>query len=144
MAQDIRRLTNLAYPTAPSDVRETLAKEQFVDSIISSDMRLRIKQARPQSLNEVVRHAVELEACNKAERKYQEDHGFIRSVSDSDQMALKKDVQDLKKALSDVQSMLKTYNRDNAANEKKNRTVQPFQSNKGNYRKFDRTSRDRR
>jgi hypothetical protein len=27
MGQDIRRLTNLAYPSAPSDVRETLAKE---------------------------------------------------------------------------------------------------------------------
>ena len=26
--QDICRLTNLAYPTAPSDIRKTLAKEQ--------------------------------------------------------------------------------------------------------------------
>ncbi|KAH3700295.1 hypothetical protein DPMN_075270 [Dreissena polymorpha] len=29
LAQDIRRLANLAYPTAPADVREILAKEQF-------------------------------------------------------------------------------------------------------------------
>ena len=67
LGQDIWRLTNLAYPTAPSDVRETLAKEQFIDALISSDMRLRIKQARPTSLNMAVRHAVELEAFNKAE-----------------------------------------------------------------------------
>ena len=32
LGQEIRRLTNLAYASAPSDVRETQAKEQFIDS----------------------------------------------------------------------------------------------------------------
>jgi hypothetical protein len=32
MGQHIRHFTNLAYPSAPSDVKETLAKEQFIDS----------------------------------------------------------------------------------------------------------------
>lgn len=68
LGQDIRRLTYLAYPTAPTDVRETLAKEQFIDALVCSDIRLRIKQARPLSLNDAVRHAVELEAYNRAER----------------------------------------------------------------------------
>jgi hypothetical protein len=45
-------------------VRETLAKEQFIDSLIDGDMRLRIKQARPINLNDAIRHAVELEAFN--------------------------------------------------------------------------------
>ena len=49
LGQDIRRLTNLAYPTAPSKLYETLAKEQFIDALVNSDMRLRIKQARPRS-----------------------------------------------------------------------------------------------
>ena len=62
-------MANLAYPTAPNDVRETLAKEQFIDSLIDGDMRLRIKQARPINLNDAIRHAVELEAFNKAELK---------------------------------------------------------------------------
>ena len=44
LGQDIRRLTNLAYPTAPSDLRETLAKEQFIDALINSDMRLRLSR----------------------------------------------------------------------------------------------------
>ena len=69
LGQDIWRLTDLAYATAPVDVRETLAKEHFIDCLHSSDIRLRIKQARPNSLNEVVRHAVELEAFVKAEKK---------------------------------------------------------------------------
>jgi hypothetical protein len=81
MGQDIRRLTNLAYPSAPSDVKETLAKEQFIDSLVNSDMRLRIKQARPTSLNEAVRHAVELEAFNRAEQKSYETNGYMRTLN---------------------------------------------------------------
>ena len=81
LGQDIWRLTNLAYPTAPADLRETLAKEQFIDALVSSDMRLRIKQARPTSLNMAVRHAVELEAFNKAERKHLEGQGYMRATN---------------------------------------------------------------
>jgi hypothetical protein len=60
LGQDVRRLANLAYPTAPIEVRDTLAKEQFIDALKESDMRLRIKQARPVDLNDAIRHAVEL------------------------------------------------------------------------------------
>ncbi|VDI45168.1 Hypothetical predicted protein [Mytilus galloprovincialis] len=83
LGQDIRRLTNLAYATAPNEVRETLAKEQFIDSLIDSDMRLRIKQARPSDLNDAIRHAVELEAFNKAESKRIEGQGFLRTASEN-------------------------------------------------------------
>ena len=38
--QDIRTPTNSAYPTAPCDLRETLAIEQFVAALINSEMRL--------------------------------------------------------------------------------------------------------
>jgi hypothetical protein len=47
MGQDIRRLVNLAYPTAPDDVREILPTEQFLDGLHNSDMRLKITQSRP-------------------------------------------------------------------------------------------------
>ena len=81
LGQDIWRLTNLAYQTAPTDLRETLAKDQFIDALISADMRLRIMQARPTSLNMAVRHAVELEAFNKAERKHLEGEGYMCSAT---------------------------------------------------------------
>ena len=84
LGQDIRRLTNLAYPTAPCDVRETLAKEQFIDALHSSDIRLRVKQARPSDLNDAVRHAVELEAYNRTERKKQEGQGYLFSANTSE------------------------------------------------------------
>ncbi|VDI16183.1 Hypothetical predicted protein [Mytilus galloprovincialis] len=81
LGQDIRRLANLSYPTAPNDVRETLAKEQFIDGLMSVDMRLRIKQARPADLNDAIRHAVELEAFNKAEIKQDNGKGYSRAIT---------------------------------------------------------------
>ena len=69
MGQDIRRFVILAYPTALIDVREILATEQFLDGLYNSDIRLKIKQARPLNLNDVIQRAVELEAYNRAERQ---------------------------------------------------------------------------
>ncbi|XP_053391020.1 uncharacterized protein LOC128553858 [Mercenaria mercenaria] len=46
-------------------------------------MRLRVKQARPIDLNDAVRHAVELDAFNSAERKHLESQGFMRNISDN-------------------------------------------------------------
>ena len=81
LGQDVRRLANLAYPTAPIEVRETLAKEQFIDALKDSDMRIRIKQARPVNLNDALCHAVELDAFNSAERRHVEDRGYLREAS---------------------------------------------------------------
>jgi hypothetical protein len=69
LGQAIRRLTNLAYPTASAEIRETLSKDQFVDALADSEMRIRIKQSRPLNLNDAIQLAVELEAYNRAERK---------------------------------------------------------------------------
>ena len=83
LGQDIRRLTNLAYPKAPSDVRETLTKEQFIDSLVNSEMRLKIKQVRPVDLSDAVRHAVELEVFYRAENR-QKGQGFIHATVPSE------------------------------------------------------------
>ena len=58
IGQDIRRLINLVYPTAPSDVREILAMEQFLDGLHDSEMRLKIKQDRSINLNDAIQRAV--------------------------------------------------------------------------------------
>ena len=69
LGQAIRRLANLAYPTATAEIRETLSKDQFVDALVDSEMRIRIKQARPKNLNDAIQLAVELEAYNRAEKR---------------------------------------------------------------------------
>ena len=109
LGQDIRRLANLAYPTAPNDVRETLAKEQFIDALAVSDMRLRIKQARPSDLNDAVRHAVELDAFNTAETKRKENSGFLRSTNVTESSLQNAQLGDL---LKSIQSELKSLKDD--------------------------------
>lgn len=48
---------------------ETLSKEHFIDALTDSDMRLRIQQSRPYTLNDAVREAIELDAFAKAEKQ---------------------------------------------------------------------------
>jgi hypothetical protein len=81
LGHSIRRLANLAYPKAPAEVRETLALEQFLNSLPNPDMRIRIKQVRPKDLNDAVRHAVEFEAYLRADE--QRDHkAYQRQFAD--------------------------------------------------------------
>jgi hypothetical protein len=92
---------------APNDVREILAKEQFIDGLASADMRLHVKQARPLNLDDAVRHAVELEAFNKAERKRDDGRGYLRSTSQTnetqecDTQTMLSELQQLVKSLKD-------------------------------------------
>ncbi|CAG2199229.1 unnamed protein product [Mytilus edulis] len=81
LGQSVRRLSNLAYPTAPLELRDTLAKEQFIDALVDSEMRLRIKQSRPKGLNDAIRLAVELEAYNTAEGKTLNSMGHLRHTT---------------------------------------------------------------
>ena len=60
-----------------------MAKEQLIDALIDVDMRLGIKQARPVNLSDAVRHAVELEAINKAEIQKTEGNGYLRVASET-------------------------------------------------------------
>ncbi|CAC5424731.1 unnamed protein product [Mytilus coruscus] len=81
LGQSVRRLSNLAYPTAPLELRDTLAKEQFLDALVDSEIRLRIKQSRPKCLNDTIRLAVELEAYNTAESKTLKSMGHLRQTT---------------------------------------------------------------
>jgi hypothetical protein len=66
LGQAIRRLVNLAYPIVPENVRDTLAKQHFMEALADSEMMIRIKQSRPQNLNDAIRLVVELETVNRA------------------------------------------------------------------------------
>lgn len=69
LGQFIQRLANLAYPTAITYIKEMLAKDQFVDALVDSEVRIRIKQSRSRYHNDVMQLAVELEAYDRAEKK---------------------------------------------------------------------------
>ena len=69
LAEDIEYLTRLAYPEAARSMQESLAKDQFIDSLPEEDMRLKIRQGRPKSLRDAVELALELEAFQVASRQ---------------------------------------------------------------------------
>ena len=50
LAEDVERLTRLAYPEADEMMVMTLAKDQFIDALQDDDMKLRIQQLHPQNL----------------------------------------------------------------------------------------------
>ena len=110
LGQSIKRLTNLAYHTAPLDVREKLAKEYFIDALTDSDIRLRIKQARPATLNDAIRHAVELEAFVKVEQKSKELKGYLRPMEVDELKELQTDTEfeKLSKRQDDMQKTMTT------------------------------------
>ncbi len=69
LAEDIERLVRLAYPEAGLGMQEVLAKDQFVDSLVDEDMRLRIRQNRPASLRQALEAALELESYQLASKQ---------------------------------------------------------------------------
>ena len=100
MGQDVRRLTNLAYPTASCDLKEILATEQFLDGMYDSEMRLKIKQARPSSLNDAIQRAVELEAFNRADKRRTETVRWMEHKPSARSPKLEKLMEDMQKSIS--------------------------------------------
>ncbi len=69
LAEDVERLTRLAYSGADEAMIKVLAKDQFIDSLPDEDMRLRIRQGRPGSLKETLEAALELESYQLASKQ---------------------------------------------------------------------------
>ena len=69
LAEDIERLTHLAYPgTTAQPMIDLLAKDHFTDTLPDEDMRLRVRHNRPASLRDALHLALKLESCDVASR----------------------------------------------------------------------------
>ena len=100
MGQDVRKLTNLAYPTASSDLKEILATEQFLDGLHDCEMRVKIKQARLSSLNDAIQRTVDLEAFNRAEKGRTETVRWMEHKSSARSPKLEKLMEAMQKSIS--------------------------------------------
>ncbi|KAK3729190.1 hypothetical protein QZH41_008864 [Actinostola sp. cb2023] len=69
LAQAIRRLTRCAYPQAPADMREDIAKNHFIDALVDLEAKWKVKQGRPSTLNQAHEVAVELGAFQLTNRR---------------------------------------------------------------------------
>ena len=69
LAEDIKRLTRLAYPTAPIEVREQLSRDCFMDSLSDPDLEWAIFQGKPLTIDDSVRIGLEYEAFTTGHRR---------------------------------------------------------------------------
>ena len=60
--QDIWRLTVLAHPTFPSEARDVMACDYFIDTLNDPEMALKVREPAPKSLDEVLHLVLRLEA----------------------------------------------------------------------------------
>ena len=79
-------------------------------------MHLRLQQARPTSLNDAIRHTVELEAFGRAERTKLAGQGFVSSAEIAEKNAfdpslerLQKAVEQMGKQFSDMQNEFRQF-----------------------------------
>ena len=54
LAEDVERLVQLAYPGAEDNMLEVLVKDQFKDALQDAEIRLRIRQNRPATLDKAL------------------------------------------------------------------------------------------
>ena len=82
LAQNIRKLTRQAYPGANSDLIDTLALDHFIDSLLDSETRLRLRECSPKTIQEAETLAVKLEAQRLADRQRSKTVGSLRETSE--------------------------------------------------------------
>jgi hypothetical protein len=101
----------LAYPTAPRDVTEQLAKDHFMDSLTDFDTKLRVQQSRRATLNDAVRLAVEIEDFSRAHRE--KGHTRQTNVQQSDSSSKpsqhESSIQDLQRAIENLSGQIKSH-----------------------------------
>ena len=66
LAHDIRRLVRDSNPGVPMDIRESMAKDSFLDALNDKELELAIFQSRPKTLQDALRTAIEIEAFHRS------------------------------------------------------------------------------
>ena len=69
LASSLRRLVSRAYPEAVSDLQDSLAKDQFIDALEDQEIRMKLRESGPKTLDEAVSRALQIEAMYEAESR---------------------------------------------------------------------------
>ena len=65
LASSLRRLVGKAYPEAIPDLQDSLAKDQFIDALEDREIRMKIRESGPKTLDEAVSRALQIESRTK-------------------------------------------------------------------------------
>ena len=69
LAQDIKLLTRMAYPSPFMDLRDTLSKDSFIEALNKAEMDLFIYQKERATIDDAVRLALKYESFTQCRRK---------------------------------------------------------------------------
>ncbi|GFU81391.1 retrovirus-related Pol polyprotein from transposon 412 [Trichonephila clavipes] len=81
LATDVERLSHLAFSDCPTEVREVLALQHFIDGVRDLEIQKALRMAVLKDLKGALVFAMKLEAAQQATRK---DRHPIRAVNESD------------------------------------------------------------
>ena len=83
--QSIRILAQRAYPSVSAALQDELSKDQFMDGIRNKEIRMKVKEGSPSTLDQAITRALELDALSEAEshRGVRSDAHQVRAVSDA-------------------------------------------------------------
>ncbi|GFT89899.1 retrovirus-related Pol polyprotein from transposon 412 [Trichonephila clavipes] len=81
LATDVERLSHLAFSDCPTEVREVLALQHFIDGVRDPDIQKALRMADLKDLKGALVFAMKFEAAQQATRK---DRHPIRAVNESD------------------------------------------------------------
>ena len=101
----MRRLVQLAYPTASQDILDVLGKDQFIDALDDSEIRWRVYQIKTRTLDDAVCAAVEMEAYKKAESQRSHFRKPVRRLNCDDKTAAPDKSTDLNQLRSQVDQL---------------------------------------
>ena len=85
LAQAIKKLVQQAYPGVNKDVNETLSLDNFIDAITDSDIKMRVRELSPKSLEEAEQICVRLEAYKIADKQRTRMVGRLDSAIEQNQ-----------------------------------------------------------
>jgi len=77
----LRRLTRQAYPDATVSLRESIAKDQFIEALTDPELRWLVHQVQAVTLTEALDPAVEVEAFFSAEKQLSSKTKVLQAVT---------------------------------------------------------------
>ena len=69
LASSLSRLVSRAYPEAVPDLKDSLAKDQFIDALEDREIRVKLRESGPKTLDKAVSRALQIEAMYEAESR---------------------------------------------------------------------------
>lgn len=84
LAQDIKRIVRMAYPTAPSEVKESLAYKCFRDALNDRDMEWAVCQGSAENIDEALNLALKYEAFRVGRDRRTSQKHSVRAMEETD------------------------------------------------------------